>query len=365
MESKKTIVIVVPGLEQGGIERVMLNLATGLQQNNCNVHIVVFKEIIELAYNGNVNIHVFKKNYLWIPRNLRSLVLSPVLDKFIIRHCGKPDLVLSNTLIVGQLLAYSKLNTYLVMHTTMSCLYHYDARNFRSKVLKKIYIKIKKSREKASKKIYIKKPVVCVSKGVQNDFIKLFTPSKKVQMIYNSIDVKFIEEMAQGDNSTNLNDYIVHVGRISYEKRHDVLIKAYKQSNINLPLVLIGGGPLKSNIKALVRKLNLENKVIFFGFQSNPYPFIKNAKLLVLCSNFEGLPMIILEALALNTAVISTNCPSGPSEILPSQNLCPVGNVEKLAQLIKQATNNPLAFIQPLDEKFHLNYAVKKYMDLV
>ncbi len=348
MENKNTIVIVIPDLKGSGAERVMLSLATGLQQNHCDVHIIIFKEIIELEYNDNINIHVFKKHYRWIPRNVRGLILSTILDKFIIRHCGKPDLVLSNLLPIDRLLAYSKLNSYLVIHNTMSLETKSYTRNF-----------------KELKKIYTKKPVVCVSKGVQSDFIKLFKPSKKVQTIHNPIDIKFIQKMAQNDNLTSLNDYIIHVGKFAHQKRHDVLIKAYKESNIEIPLILIGQGHLENSIRALVRKLNLENKVIFLGFQSNPYPLIKNAKLMILSSDFEGLGMVILEALALNIAVISTNCPSGPSEILPSQNLCPVENVGKLAQLIKQATNNPLAFIQPLDEKFHINLAVKKYIDLV
>ncbi len=348
MENKKTIVIVIPDLKGNGAERVMLSLATGLQQNNCDVHIVIFKEKIELEYNGNINIHVFKRHYRWIPRSVRGLILSPILDKFIICHCGKPDLVLSNLLPIDRLFAYSKLNSYLVIHNTMSLEAKFYARNF-----------------KELKKIYTQKPVICVSKGVQSDFIKLFKPSKKVQTIHNPIDIKFIQRMAQNDNSINLNDYIIHVGKFTHQKRHDVLIKAYKKSNIKTPLVLIGQGYLENSIRALVQELNLEKKVIFLGFQSNPYPLIKNAKLMLLSSDFEGLGMVILEALALNTAVISTNCPSGPSEILPNQNLCPVENIGKLAQLIEQATNNPLAFIQPLDEKFHLSFAAKKYIDLV
>lgn len=347
MQSKKTIVIVIPHLRVWGVGRVMLDLATALQQNNCNVHIVVLQEIIELAYSGNIQLHVFKQNLRWIPKSLRGLVL----DRFIMQRCGQPDLVLANAWAVSRLLTHSKFNTTFVIHTTMGHDYNYG-KNFKTKSMKKIYTK---------------QPIVCVSKGVQNNFIKLFKPSKKVQTIYNPIDIQFIQQMARGGgtDSTNLNDYIVHVGRFSPEKRHDILIKAYKQSNIKNPLVLIGDGPIKNDIKALVHKLNLDNKVIFLGFQSNPYPLIKKAKLLVLCSDIEGLGMVILEALALNTAVISTDCPSGPCEILPAKNLCPVGDVEKLAQLMKQASDDPLAFTHPLDEKFHLSTVVKQYMDLI
>lgn len=85
---------------------------------------------------------------------------------------------------------------------------------------------------------------------------------------------------------------------------------------------MVGKGECENKIKELVTSLNLENQVIFTGFKSNPYPLLSKAKGLILSSDYEGLPTVILEALALKVPVISTDCPSGPNEILPEHSLC-------------------------------------------
>ncbi|MBP0556258.1 glycosyltransferase, partial [Mycobacterium tuberculosis] len=98
--------------------------------------------------------------------------------------------------------------------------------------------------------------------------------------------------------------------------------------------------------------LEISDKVVFTGFKSNPYPYIKHAKCLVLSSRFEGFGRVIAEALAVDTPVISTDCPYGPSELLPKQNLVPVDDIDALAQLLEQAMANPSALserAEPVD----------------
>ena len=127
----------------------------------------------------------------------------------------------------------------------------------------------------------------------------------------------------------------------------------------------MGQGPLEEKLRNLVKKLNLEDKIVFLGFQSNPYLYIKNAKFMVLSSEFEGLGMVILESLALNTPVVSTDCDSGPREILPKKNLCPVNDVNALSGLIKKATKDPDSYKSQLPKQFSLELITKKYLDLI
>lgn len=346
--TKKIIVTVAQDFIVHTITR---SLASGLQQEGHELHVITFKEEdkIKIKKHNNINVHVFKKHYRWIPKSIRGVILAPVLDRFIIDLCGKkPDLVLSNLLPADRLLAHSKLNVHIVIHNTMS------------REVSDLGLNMSKLA-----KIYTKKPTISVSKGVMEDFVALFSGFKIKQSnyIYNPMDIEMIKMMS--DRLLPLpEDYIVHVGKFTNQKRHDVLIKAYHQSGIDEKLLLVGKGELEEATKNLVKQLELEDKVIFVGFCSNPYPYIKQAKLMVLSSIYEGLPTVILESLILKTPVISTDCESGPEEMLPQKNLTPVNDVEALADQIKDAVMHIDKYKFDLKKAFLLTNIVKKYLDL-
>ena len=350
MSEKKIIVIAIPDLKGNGAERVVLNLATGFNQANCDVHVIVFSKFIELPLIDNLKIHHFNRHYRWLPRSIRGQVLAPLLDRFIVKNCGRPNLVLSNLLPVDRIFAWSNLNVFFVIHNTMS----FETRGY--------------NRDKGElTSIYTKKPTICVSKGAMNDFKITFTTYalKPTCYIYNPVNTDQIELHSQSTSALNTANYIIHVGKFNDAKRHDVLIKAYHKSGVNNPLVLVGQGTRRETMKKLAKHLNIEDRVIFAGFHSNPYPLIKNARLMVLSSDFEGLSMAILEAITLGVPVVSTDCPSGPAEILPNKNLCSVGDIDALSELIKQAINKSEDYKQPLNKQFTLEFATKKYLSLI
>ena len=169
------------------------------------------------------------------------------------------------------------------------------------------------------------------------------------------------------------DDFIVCVARFAKNKRHDLLIKAYASSNIEQKLLLFGTTDKPSdeenlkNLKNMIHALNLEDKVIFKGFVENPYPWIKKAKALILSSNHEALSSVLIESLILNTQVVSTNCPTGPSEILEgdlSQFLSPVDDAVKLASNIKKAIDCPIEITNKYYDKFNGKEIAKQYLSL-
>ena len=113
--------------------------------------------------------------------------------------------------------------------------------------------------------------------------------------------------------------------------------------------------------KDLATELGLDKNVHFLGFRKNPYPYIKAARLLVLCSDFEGLPTVLMEALVLNRPTLSTDCHSGPREILRPINLCE-NTVNGLSLKLEDALRNPNVFITPLSEKFKMKKVINKYL---
>ncbi|MDN6307901.1 glycosyltransferase [Psychrobacter sp.] len=347
----KKIVLAIFTLQGNGAERFALTMAKALSDSGHEAHLVYFKDMIELPIPSNINLHFFNyQKYRKIPRSFRSIIASKAFDKFILNHIGEPDLVLSNLYPVDMILAKSTLkNVHLVIHNTLS-------QEYASTLTPSLVSKLEKT--------YQSKPCIAVSEGVKQDFIELFGLKSNIQTIHNPIDIEAVKTGADEFIPSHQN-YIVHVGKFKAQKRHDILIKAYALANIPQKLVLVGTGNLLAEAKQLVADLEIENDVVFAGFQKNPYPFIKNADLMVVSSDFEGFSIAILEALALETPVISTDCPSGPNEILPPKNLVPVGDIEALATKLQQSTINPTKHFTVLSNDFSPKNTVTKYLQLI
>ncbi len=348
--SAKTIVLAIFTLQGNGAERFALTLAKGLVNMGHHAHIVYFKQIIDLPVPEGIKLHFFDyQKYRILPKFMRATIVANAFDKFVLKNIGTPDLVLSNLFPVDFILHKSKLpNIHLVIHNTISEEYRTASAAQLSHL----------------GQIYRAKPCIGVSQGVTDDFLALFGNDSRIQTIYNPIDADGIIADAKAYQPPH-QGYIVHVGKFKQQKRHDILIRAYAKSQRLKPLVLVGTGPLLEQSKQLVHELGLDQQVIFAGFQKNPYPWILQADFMVLSSGFEGLGLVILESIALGTPVISTDCPSGPAEILPPQNLVPVQDIDTLAAKIDEACGNPKTYLSPLASTFQLDYAVNRYLQLI
>lgn len=348
--NKKKVVLAIFTLQGNGAERFALTMAKAIVDSGHEAHVVYFKDIIELPVPDNIPLHFFNyQKYRKIPRTIRAPIAARAFDKFVYENVGQPDLVLSNLYPVDLILARSRLsNVHLILHNTFS-------QEYADLITPKFIAKLKAT--------YLQKPCIAVSKGVEEDFRSLFGAGSMVTTVHNPVDVQAVTSSADAF-IPEYHDYIVHVGKFKAQKRHDILIKAYAQANLTQPLLLIGTGELLPQARALVKSLNLEDKVVFMGYQFNPYPFIKNATLMVVSSDFEGFSIAILEALALGTPVISTDCPSGPSEVLPAQNLVAVRDIDALSKLMRVAAAQPDAYTVKLEKDFYPKSAVQKYLQL-
>jgi glycosyltransferase involved in cell wall biosynthesis len=339
-QHKKIAVLVINCLQGGGAERVVLTLGQGFHELGYEVHVLRFKPLVEYDLGPNLNYHVLRfKPYKLIPGSeRRDRIFARAVDKYISQNIGQPDIILSNLDRADSILSNSKLpNITYIIHNTVSLLYKFN-KNYDAEQLKKRMVEI-----------YTRHPCVCVSEGAEKDFVKSFGKITPTTAIHNPIDRDSIQKQADAFVPEYQN-YIIHVGSFKDAKRHDVLVKAYAKTDQSMPLLLLGQGKHKSEIEQLVKELNLENKVVFLGFCENPFPYIKNAKFKVLTSDWEGFALVIAEALVLGVPVISTDCPSGPSELLPENNLMPMGDIEAIAEKMRQAMNNPQKFHAPFNE---------------
>jgi glycosyltransferase involved in cell wall biosynthesis len=348
----KKIVSVINDLKGNGAERVVITLSESFVSLGHSATIVCFNDFVELPINDHVNVVYFNINrWRWIPRFLRGKIVSFFLDRFILKNVPAPDLILSNLLPIDRIMCDSKLsNVHLVIHNTISDEY---ASSFNGD---------KEIKNHELLAIYSKKPVTCVSQGVLDDFRNVFPTHTSFNQIYNPINVDLLVQCAN-NCEVAYDNYIVHVGKFKREKRHDILIRAYAASNTDKLLVLVGQGPLEQEYRVLVEELNLTHKVIFAGFHANPYPLIKQADLLVLSSDFEGLGMVLLEALALHTPAISSDCRSGPSEILPEENLFPPRDIDRLAALLSIPDYSIYAVDFP--QQFSAHNIAERYLNVL
>ena len=138
---------------------------------------------------------------------------------------------------------------------------------------------------------------------------------------------------------------IIHVGRFSEEKDHITFLNALTllKEKIKFEAIIMGRGRLKKKIFQFIETNNLKKNVRILDYKKNPYPYIKQADFLILTSLHEGLPNILLEAIVLSKFIISSNCPTGPKEILNNGKggeLFKVGNYKDLAQKIIFCSKN-------------------------
>lgn len=160
--------------------------------------------------------------------------------------------------------------------------------------------------------------VVAVSQGVAADLAENFAvPMERLAVIGNPIDASILARRAQEAPAIALPArYILAVGRLVPNKNFAMLIAAYARTRPEAELVILGEGPERPALMAQIAEAGIADRVHMPGFVANPYPVMARAEYLVSCSNAEGFPNTLIEAMTLGCAVVATDCPSGPAEVL-------------------------------------------------
>jgi glycosyltransferase involved in cell wall biosynthesis len=217
--------------------------------------------------------------------------------------------------------------------------------------------------------------IIAVSQGVAHDLAHTASlPLERIHTIYNPV---ITPEMLISAQDTVDHPWfksqdipvLLGVGKLEAQKDFPNLIRAFAKVRQHRPcrLVILGWGPDRPQLEALIQDLGLQDDVDLPGYAQNPYAYMARSSVFVLSSAWEGLPTVLIEAMALGTPVVSTDCESGPAEILANGqygHLTPVGDSDALADAILKVLSGQL---KPIDstwlDQFMLETATQKYLD--
>ncbi len=356
------ISIILPNLKFGGAERLHLNLAKDWSNRGHEVQFVLMNkdgEFLSLVPD-NVDIVSLKAS------RLRSVVL-PLVSYF---KDFKPDVILAamwpltSLTIVAWVLSGKIGKIFLSEHIHLTSAITNEIK------VSKLYLKLT---------IFLtyglSNGIIAVSKGVRDDLSVVGAIKKnRITVIYNPIVYKHHQMVTQSDRiklwgGESLYN-ILSVAELKLQKDHKTLIRAISllPKQLNIKLIILGDGELMSELSLLVKSLNLSDKVNLHGFVKNPYPWYMSADLFVLSSQWEGFGNVIVEALECGLPVVSTDCPSGPAEILDNGTygrLVSVGSPSELAaamvSTLKEKHNSTV--LKRRAQDFSVSKISKQYLD--
>lgn len=358
------ITFILPSLEFGGAEKMVINLANYFCKKNIKVDLILMQKngIFLKTISNDIKIINLKSK--------RALYSIFPLIKYLKNN--KPNFLIStlNHINIISLISilFSQVKTKIIIRSV----------NTFSENLKSLP-KTKRIIQKFLASILYRFADDIISnseKSADNLAKTLKLNRKKIKTIYNpTITSEIYKKMEERISHPWLNDKyitIIGVGRLQKVKNFINLIKAIKIINnkIDVKLIILGEGPERKNLENLVKQLNLEKSVDLLGFTENPYTFMYRANIFVLSSNSEGLPNVLIEAMACGTPVVSTNCPSGPSEILDGGKygkLVPVNNPEALAKAIIETLENPIEsnVLQERASFFSVEKSINEYLKII
>ena len=333
MAAKTNLLIFCISLNKGGAERVIsLMLNKFIQDEDICLHLILMEDGIDYDLPTSINMTILNKNY---KSGVRKLIELPF--------------------VAWQLSKYLKENK---IDTVMSFLYRPNYVNILAKFLGTKHKSIINIRSTTSRylnegllgkiNLFLVKLlfnnadlIVSNSQGVENDLKTLMSITTKTKVIHNPVDLDFINEKKETCDDIPFHfdkqkKYIISVGRLIPLKRNKDLIDAFhtlQNKDDDLQLILLGEGKLKNKLIEYCKKLQIQKKVHFLGNVTNPFYYLYKSDLFVMTSEIEGFPNVVVEAMACGLPVISSDCKSGPREILGDNKyglLYPVGDVEAL-----------------------------------
>jgi glycosyltransferase involved in cell wall biosynthesis len=359
-QNKKVhIIFIIPTLAHGGAQRVLYEIITHLDRKLFDCQIICFsksetpynfKDKATVRYlnfqNINQNFNFFYKfaKLLRIILQLRQTIKMLDVSAILIPFMARPATAYT---VISQLFLKNRRRIVASLHTAESVCINFNYQYYIQKKAEEILLKI--ACLGADK-------IILHSQAIKDDLIQNYSiPAEKMTVIPNPLDINKIRLLRHQSSIIDGiidNDQVIfsHVGRLSVEKNHLLFIHAVHlliKRGYKFRAIIAGAGNQDKNIKRWIKELEVDKHIELVGALDNPYPLMAKSRALVLTSHYDASPMVLREAMASGTSVISVDCPFGPKNILENGKLgllVPVSDPEALADAMQLILNNDKLF---------------------
>jgi GalNAc-alpha-(1->4)-GalNAc-alpha-(1->3)-diNAcBac-PP-undecaprenol alpha-1,4-N-acetyl-D-galactosaminyltransferase len=327
----KKIAFLIPSLSTGGAERVVVTLANKFS-NKFEVYLIVINKI-ESVYkiNKNVNLIYLNENYTFSNSIIEAIINNVNFINKIIKIVKTNQI----NILIGFTTSVNILTIISSKLIKIPCLI--SERNNPKVYVPNLFWRILRNF------CYPFTNGLIVQTKVNKEFFKKIITENRIQIIFNPIDENMISKIKDYKERDNI---ILTVGRIDSNKNQRLLIEAFANlSADNWKLVIVGDGHLREDLMRLASNLMISDKVHFVGNVNNVFDYYNHAKIFAFTSLSEGFPNALLEAMSFGLPCISSDCLSGPSEIINNNKngyLFEVNNKSELESKLTKLMNNPI-----------------------
>jgi glycosyltransferase involved in cell wall biosynthesis len=336
-EMKKKIIFFMPSFEGGGVEKNIIIIANNFILRNINVSIITASKKIKKRFSKKIDFISPKSNF-WDSKNRSIKYIICIFFLFINFLKDKKFYVFcfQGNIICTLFCKFFGIKIIIRPNSSPSGW----SKNFLKKILFSKVLKL------ANRTIVNS---IEFKKELKNHF------DLESKCIYNPLNKNEIKKLSKKKIKFNFfkKNYvnIISVGRLVYQKDHITILKSINdlKNKSKLRLLIIGEGDQKHKLTNFIKKNNLNNIIKIKDRMENPFPYISKSQIMILSSHFEGLPNVLLEGLALKKFIISSDCPTGPKEILDNGKggfLFKIGNHLELSKIILSYEKNYNLFVK-------------------